>query len=157
MRAYLGVQLGDSSLAFMCARYRAALSAAGGDTAIIEISSRAFLPQSTLPREELRLCYNGKTNEPIEIVESKRTLVMVPGDVYKSVAQLPEWSSRAISVKDSVFFLVKEQTISFRYRNISHNPGGRLPAVVSDRIVAESSGRYRPVSGFAGYVVDRQF
>jgi hypothetical protein len=60
-------------------------------------------------------------------------------------------------VNDSSFYLIKEQQTVFRYRRIAHDEKDGLPVQVTDRLVAEGPGRYRPYGSYADFVLSRQF
>lgn len=157
LQDYLGMQLADSTVTFLAGKYRCFSFKGPGDTSVIEMRSRVLLAQTTFPREEVKLSFDAKTDQPFAVRQLKRSLVMVSKEVYHSVAGLPEWEGKALSTRDSLFFLVKEQVMVFHFQQISHDPGGNLPVRVSDRIAAELPGRYRPVTGYAGYVLNQQF
>jgi hypothetical protein len=156
-RAYMGLRFADSSLHKMAAVYKASTAAIFRDTAVIAMRSRIDLPKTTLPREEVEVRFNANTDEPYEVMEVERNLFPVTKAMYLKAAALPEWSGKTVSAGDSLFFLVKELTTIFRYRNISHDPEGRLPFRVIDRIAAELPGKYRPAKGFTDYVLTQQF
>jgi hypothetical protein len=156
-RQYLGFRFADSSVRRVAGAYRASTPALFRDTATIEVISRIRLPHTELPVEEVLVKFNSKTDEPYEVMEIKRSLVPVSKAIYEKSATLPEWTGKVFNARDSLYFAVKEQAILFRYRNISHDPAGKLPFRVSDRIAAEVPGKYRPVGEFADYVLTQQF
>ena len=156
-KQYMGLQVADSSLRHMAGRYTATLLEPAGDTAVLEIRSRAPLSVTNLPKDEVRIRFDPAKDEPYEVAQLKRTLVNVARETYEKALAAPEWAGKTVVTGDSLYFLVKEQTILFRYRKISHDPEGRLPYRVSDRIAAEMPGKYRPVKGFSEYVLTQQF
>ncbi|HLZ88695.1 MAG TPA: hypothetical protein VKQ52_15675, partial [Puia sp.] len=156
-RDYMGLQMADSSVLRMDRNYQASMQGSFGDTAVLEVRHRTALPETGLPREEVQVRFNPGTDEPYEVVQLHRSLVPVTRERYQQEGALPGWAGKTVAVGDSLFFLVKEQTVFFRYRRISHDATGRLPFTVSDRIAAEMPGKYRPVRTFADYVLTQQF
>jgi hypothetical protein len=154
-REYMGLQVADSSIRRMAMRYTASMVALTGDTSVLEIRNRALLPATSLSKDEVRIRFNPVADEPYEVVQLKRTLVNVPRETYEKARVAPEWAGKTVAAGDSLFFLVKEQTVFFRYRKIMHDPEQPLPYRVSDRIVAEVPGKYEPVRGYADYILSQ--
>ena len=156
-RAYMGLRLADSSLRKMAGVYQASAPVIFRDTAVIGMRSRADLPGTILPREEIQVRFNLNTDQPYDVMELRRSLVPVSQEMYVKAAALPEWSGKTIASGDSLFFLVKEQTTTFRYEHISHDPEVKLPFRMSDRIAAKLPGKYGPATGFTDYVLTQEF
>jgi hypothetical protein len=90
------------------------------------------------------------------LVQEKRRLVPVSVAVYRDLATQQANADRLLAIGDSSFFVIKEQKTVYRYLDISHREDDRLPVRVSDRIVADVPGKYRPVTAYAGFILTRQ-
>jgi hypothetical protein len=156
MTQYLGWQLQDSSVIRLAAKYSVVLLPADKDTACIVVASRHYLAHTELPDETLRAKYSASGLRPYELVQEKRRLVPVSVAVYRDLATQQANADRLLAIGDSSFFVIKEQKTVYRYLDISHREDDRLPVRVSDRVVADVPGKYRPVTAYAGFILTRQ-
>ena len=157
LKETMGMQMQDSSVDLLAARYTATEPPPVKDTAAIELKSRALLYHTQLPREEITIRYHAATKQPAEVITTKRSLLSVSDSVYREVSGRAEWAGKTVSVHDSSFYLLKEQVVVFRYRKITHEQTDGLPVRISDRLIAEGRGNYRPVGSYADFVLSRQF
>jgi len=157
LQQYLGFQLKDSSLYAIAARYTAVLVAADKGTAGIEVSSRALVPHTGLPKETIRIQYKEASSQPSNIVQLKRSLLPVDSVTWQSYVQKPEWAGKLVTGLHNNLFLVKEQVSVFGYENISHIADAKLPVRISDRIRQEEPGRYAPAKAYEDYRLTQNF
>ena len=159
LQQYLGMGMKDSSLAKIAGRYVTGMEPGGSaDTGVLILRSRTNVYLTSLPAEEIRVQYHPGTFRPYEVRSLTRSLVKIDATVYPTYAAQPEWAGKlVIDSRDSAYSLVKEQTTAFRYRKITHDKSPVLPVQVSDRIVAGTNGRYRPVQPYEDYSLTEQF
>lgn len=157
LQHYLGQQMVDSSVTQLADKYRLGKNNKETDTAIIGLNSRLRLFHSTLAKQEIQVKYDPTTQQPYEVSELERSLVPVDDSIYRAVVNLEEWAGKTVSVGDSSFYLVREQTRLFRFRSIIHIPDSDPPVHMSDRIVATLPGKYQPVKTYAEYRLTQQF
>lgn len=154
---YLGLGLQDSSLARIAGKFMLVSTASAGDTASLELVSRASLYANLPAAEEITVKYDPVTSNPYQVTNTRRKLVMVEQSLYKDYNDRPEWAGKTLSIGDSSFFLVKEAASVYSYRKITHDEQADLPVRIGDRIVADDQGRYRPVKSYADYLLTQQF
>jgi hypothetical protein len=157
LRQMLSMQGKDSTVLQLAGGFLAVESVRSRDTAIIDLKSRTMLLHSVLPREEIKVWYYSRTTKPIKVVTVKRSLLPVSNSVFKEASARAEWVDKTVAVGDSSFFLIKEQQTVFSYRRVMHEASDGLPVRVSDRLVAEGPGKYRPAGSYADYVLSKQF
>jgi len=153
----LGFGLQDSSLAKIAGKFLLVSSASAGDTALLELVSRASIYPKLPVVEEITVKYDPVTTRPYQVTDTRRKLVMVEKSLYKAYSDRPEWAGKTLAIGDSSFFLVKEVSSVYSYRKITHDQQADLPVRIGDRIVADDQGRYRPVKSYADYLLTQQF
>lgn len=153
---FLGRQLQDSSVPQLAEKYLVKDEERLRDTATIELESRANLPYTSVPAGYLEVSYEPATGRPYVITMVEHRLVPVTDSIYKRAAGRPEWIGKTVSVKDSSFFLIRELTRALHFRKIEHRPETDPPVRVSDRIVADVTGSYRPVKDFEAFRLIQQ-
>ena len=157
IRAYAGFQSKDSSLLHMAGQYTAAQLPPSGDTSMIEMKTRALLPGTSLPKETVLVAYDPATHRPYSVRQTRLSLMPVSKDVYLSKADLPEWKGKCGMLPDSSFFIIKMRMSDFLYKGLSHLPGSTLPVKVSDCIITDTRGKYRPAAGYSDFVLTQNF
>jgi hypothetical protein len=153
----LGFGLQDSSLAKIAGKFLLVSSASAGDTALLELVSRASVYPKLPVVEEITVKYDPVTTRPYQVTDTRRKLVIVEKSLYKAYSDKPEWAGKTLAIGDSSFFLVKEVSSVYSYRKITHDQQADLPVQIGDRIVADDQGRYRPVKSYADYLLTQQF
>ncbi len=156
LQQYLGRQLQDSSITQLAEKYHVTTGKQGKDTSVIGLSSRQSLTHTTVPLQELRVKYDPATQRPYTVSQLDRSLVPVSDSVFRLAEAKPEWAGRTVSVHDSSFFLIREQNRVFYFRTITHRPEADPPVQISDRIMADLTGVYRPVKDFAAFHLTQQ-
>lgn len=141
----LTMQLSDSSLSSLAAKYKAE-AFLSGNTATIGLKSRQRIPQTDLYKEELSLTYDPETLDPTEAVTTRRTLVRIDSSEVASVAGVAE----VIQV-NSNYFLIKETVTVYRFLTITHNDASKVPVLITDRIYRSGNGEYVPLKSFSNY------
>jgi hypothetical protein len=149
-------QFQDSSVTQLVGKYVVKREKALQDTALIDLESRALLQYTSVPAGLLQVSYEPVTERPYAITVVERRLIPVNDSVYKSFSARPEWAGKTITIKDSSFFLVREETRLIRFRKIDHQPATEPPVRISDRIAADLTGVYRPVKDFAAFRLIQQ-
>jgi hypothetical protein len=157
LQQYLGRQLQDSGVAQWARKYAVAGMGKDRDTAFIKMESRALLPYTELAKQEIRVDYDEAGQRPYTVRELDRTLVPVDDSLFRLAAARSEWVGKTVSVGDSAFYLVRERVRAFRFRVITHLPQDYPPVQMSDRIVADLAGRYRPVKAYSAYRLTQPF
>lgn len=152
----LGRQLQDSTLPQLAKKYQVRPETTLGDTAIISLESRVQLPYTSAPAAQLQVTYDATTERPYTVTMVERRLIPVSDSVYKSAAGKSEWIGKTIDVKDSSFFLVREETRVIHFQKIDHRPASDPPVRISDRIARDLTGVYRPVKDFAAFRLIQQ-
>jgi hypothetical protein len=156
LQQYLGGQLQDSSVIQLAAKYQVTAKKRQRDTASIELGSRMCLNHTTLPLQQLQVNYDPATQRPYAVSQLDRSLVPVSDSVFRLAAAKQEWTGRTVTIHDSSFFLVREQTRIFFFRTITHRPETDPPVRISDRITADLTGVYRPVKDYAVFHLTQQ-
>lgn len=156
LKKYLGIQFKDSSLLQIAAKYTASLSMEK-DTAWVEIRSRRMVYHTSLPGESIRVRYNPADSIPIGIVQLKRSLMPISQSTYEGMSGRADYEGKLIAGPDNRFFVIKEQVSTFSYVEIAHRPGVKLPAAISDRIVADAQGKYTPVKAYHDFLLTQNF
>jgi len=152
----LGRQLQDSSVPQLADKYLVKPFKKWRDTAVIALESRAFVEHTSVPVAQLQISYEPVTERPYAITMVERRLVPVADSIYKSFSARPEWAGKTVTVNDSSFFLIREETRVIHFRKIEHKHVTDLPVRISDRIAADLTGVYRPVKDFAAFRLIKQ-
>lgn len=156
LQQYLGWQLQDSSVLRAVALYTFVQLPADKDTACMTMTSRRYVPHTGLPAEVMRIKYSTQGLNPFELIQEQRRLIPVSATVYQGLAAQRGNEDRLLVIGDSSWYIIREQTTVYRYQHITHREEDRLPVRISDRIVADAPGRYRPVAAYAGFTLTRQ-
>jgi len=152
----LGRQMQDSSVPQLADRYLVKPMKKLRDTGVISLESRASVEFTSVPIAQLQVSYEPVTERPYAITMVERRLVPVTDSIYRRFLGRPEWIGKTVSVNDSSFFLIREETRVIHFRKIEHKPVTDPPVRISDRIAADLTGVYRPVSGFASFRLIKQ-
>jgi hypothetical protein len=152
----LGRQLQDSSIPQLAEKYLVKKVKRSRDTASIELESRRLLGQTDVPIAQLKVSYDPATQRPYAVTQVERSLLPVSDSIYKSAAGTPEWAGKTLSIKDSSFFLIREQSKTFYFRRIDHRKTTNPPVRISDRIARDLTGVYRPVKDYAAFRLIQQ-
>jgi hypothetical protein len=157
LNRYLGMHLADASVIKLAGLYAVWPLRTENNTTGMELKSRSCLFNTHLPKDEIRLLYDPVNNEPARIVQLRRSLIMVDSLTYDSCLTDPAFEDRVIKTAGSDYFIVKEQSTTFLFTNISHTTGMKLPARLADRITAEGGGKYIPVKPFDNFLLTQNF
>jgi len=152
----LGRQLQDSSVPELADKYLVKPLKKLQDTGVIALESRAFVEHTSVPVAQLQVSYEPVTERPYAITMVERRLVPVTDSIYKRCLGKPEWVGKTVTVKDSSFFLIREETRVIHFRKIEHKPVTDPPVRISDRIAADLTGVYRPVKDYAAFRLIKQ-
>jgi hypothetical protein len=157
MKALMGMQVPDSSIANFSKGYTCIVSAKEKEMSLAKVNSRGLLFSTSLPKETIEIEYMSKTKTPLKVTMVKRSLIPISDtDTTAFIAQFGNAGS-LIATKDKGYFLIKEQTSTFIYKKIEHDGKIQLPVTMSDRIVRNNSGEYVPTKGFETYRIDQNF
>ncbi len=126
-----------------------------GDTA--QLVLRAKVNHDTVPH----LPKDGNTGAattkpdqmPWRVEQLHRSLVEMSPEAWKSFAGAPEWEGKLVRSNDSTCFVIKELQTVYSYRHIAHEPAGKPPVSVADRIMAETPDRWRGATGYEDYQI----
>jgi hypothetical protein len=156
LQASTGLFLPDSSLSKLAKRYTAQATAAINDTARFLLESRTNVYNTSIPKETVELVFDNKTNQPISVNTTKRSLIALEQSTYQSLQKEPALANKLLVSPDAAhYFLVKEQTVVYSYQRISHNDKA-LPAYIKDRIVRNStSDGFVAAAGFEEYQITK--
>ncbi len=156
-KKYLGIQLKDSSLMQLAAKYTAYPAPSEKDTSVMEVNSRSLLFHTSLSKESIRVKYNPSNFQLLGIVQTTRSLVPVNREVYNEYVAKEEYKEKLLNVSDSDFFIIREQVSAFEYNRITHQQGDQLPVRVSDRIVGDAAGKYSPAPKYQDFLLTQNF
>lgn len=145
--------LKDSSLAALGQRYEVATPRGGDDTGRLLLSSRQAILGTQLPKEEILALYNKTTQTPYKVVQLRRSLVAIEPEAWSDFAGQPGWDGKLVRSADSTCFLVKELRTEFCYRHIGHDPAGKMPVGISERIVAIAPGQWQAARGYEDFII----
>ena len=168
LQSISGFYLKDSSLAGFARSYTIAAglrkgpfgpSASSGQarlrvTSSFNINSRALLPAIALSRESIQVLYDPDSHNPVEVVQTRRSLVPTDSVQYGRLLAEPAWTGKLVAVPDQGWWMVKETTTVFTYTAIAHKKNLPLPARVSDRVLATAPGVYAPVKQYEHFVMN---
>jgi len=155
LKGYLGLQLEDSSLLRMAARFKAFVHPEGNDSSVVEMKSRGIVYNTGLARESISVMYCNKDLQPSQVIHIMRSLMPVTRAVYEELTARGGYEGRLVELPDSSFCVVKEKVSSFMYDAVSHAAGIKLPATASDRIVRDASGNLRPAEAYHDFQIIR--
>ena len=145
--------LTDSSLAALGHRYEAVVPGSRDDTARLVLNSRQFVYGSLLPKEEITAFYNKATKTPYKVVQLRRSLVEIDPEAWKDFQGKGEWEGKLVKGADSTRFVIKELRTEFCYRRIAHDPAGKPPILISDRIVGAAPGQWQAARGYEDFMI----
>jgi len=155
LQKYMGFNLGDSSLAGFAGRYAIAVGPRKEKNSCYNISSRALLTGTALPRESIQVLYDPVSKEPVEFVQCRRSLVAADSADYAGLSVMPEWKGRLVKASGNGWWLVKEAITVFAYTTIAHKKNTPLPVRIGDRVLATAPGVYTPVKQYEHFVLNQ--
>jgi len=155
LSAYLGLQMQDSSLQKMAQNYTAVQIAAEkeGDTAVIELKSRAVIGATALPKETVQVTYSKSSYVPFRVVVEDRKLIPLDSVGYNTLLVTPKYAGKLINPGKDNFFLVNTHTTTFIYNVMSYSNDVLYPAEINDRVVKDGEKHYVPAKGYETFRV----
>lgn len=135
----------DSSLKTLSSTYRIEQNFLNKEIGTLRIGNKLNVYGTDIPFEVITMEYSLKTNEPIKIETTKRSLIKKPqnGD-FKTNATI-------VSVKDQGEYLLKEDVSSYLFSNIKHVENKKLPVMLTDRLVKDGNEGFVPVKTYESY------
>jgi len=155
LNTYTGMLLEDSSIQKMAGEYTGSASSEN-NKAVIELASRVMAFGTMLPKEVLFMKYKEKNNQPQQVTQIKRVLVILDSVQYNQLVNLSEYKGRLLSPGKGSFFLVKDRITTFIYKKIEYGDKVQLPVHMSDRISANSNEGYLPAKGYEDFLLSSQ-
>ena len=152
MKMMMGVNLPDSSILELAKKYRTQ-AFSFNDTAVIQLISRSLLYSSLMPKETIEVLYNPKTKTPFRVITTRRSLIPLEKNDYTTLKDQSPDEKRLLTIGDSLYYLVKEQSAIFVYKKIEHPKNMILPATIAKRVGRDSQGEFVPVREYEGYTV----
>jgi len=132
LKKYLQLSFGDSSIARVAARFRVGMEKDEGDSSVIELTSRAALSGTALPKEVIRMSYRKEGLVPIRLIQTERQI--------------------DLSTKN-----ILEKVTTYTWLAISHKKEQQLPVSIRDRIGTDQLEGYRPVKAYSDFVLIKNF
>lgn len=109
--------------------------------------SRILLNGSTFPSESIAIWFDKKRLEPREVVQTKRKWVAIGVSNYVRLKDLPAWKGKLRTESPNRYYLMKEQGMVYRYREIGHKEG--IPLERIDKWVKKNGdGKYEIAKGY---------
>jgi len=143
----------DSSLLQLAEKFSAQRLAQQQNKGIILLTARRLLHGTTLPGETIEFQYDAATKGPVQVITTKRSLFPVTEEVYKALSSRPEMEGKLITLQENKYYVVKEQQAGFVYKKIAHDLNMQLPAIITDRLIRNEEGGFKPVSAYQQYAV----
>ncbi len=135
----------DSSIKAMTSTYNIEQTFLNKEKGNMQITNKQNVYGTDIPFELITLEYNVKTNEPLKIETTKRSLIKKPEDVnFKTTATI-------VTLKDKGDYLLKEDVTTYLYSSIKHEENKMLPVRLIDRIVKDETQTYVPVKAYETY------
>lgn len=112
--------------------------------------SRKLVDGTTFPSESISLSYNTKRLEPQEVVQTKRKWVAINVSSYAQLKDDPGWKGKLRTQSPNKYFLLKEQGMVYRYKEIGHKDG--LPFDPINKWVQKNGdGQYEVTKGYENF------
>jgi hypothetical protein len=151
LRLSAAVLAGDSSIEKMVKKYKAKAAEPGS----IVVSSRSLLYGTDLPAETIEARYDKVLQQLAEIIQVQRSLVPVDSATYQNLLQDASFTGKRLQIEKQGFFVIREQTATYRYVQIAHREDQPLPVQISDRIARKEAGVYAPVKAYEGFILNQ--
>jgi hypothetical protein len=148
-----GIQLKDSSIQQIAKKYRAQNSALSEKISSIQLLSRNMFFGTSISKEIIELQYDTKKKVPIKLITFKRSLVPLEEETYKALSNEPGKLSMLLSAEGKRYFFIKEQAISFLYKEIGHETPTKFTVDIKDRIKKNNEGEFVPVKNYEAYTI----
>jgi hypothetical protein len=126
-----------------------------GSTPAIRLQSRKLLYDLGIPTESLDLQYDALTQNPLQLITIRRTLVRVSEQEYKVLKANTSFENKLMIIEENCF-VVKETETTYTYKRIAHEADAGAPAKISDRISKSGDGLYHPVGLYKEYVLSEE-
>lgn len=153
MRDMMSTPASMASIEAMAKKYRVAVGEGQGDTGNISLFSRALVPGTDIPLEQVGMQYDAVTSIPIMVTSIRRTAIPLEPQEYTQVHQeKPELGANLIDEGTGKYWLLKENKSTFKYLGLGHDPDIALPAIISDRLLKKNDS-YKPAAGYENYSV----
>lgn len=152
METLSGSMLKKSSIMELSKKY-SGQSRAMKDVSIIELNSRSLLRGTSIPTETIEMQFDSQTKKPGAIGFVKRMLVPLSSEDFQTLRSQPGMEKFLFTVEDKGYYLIKEQTTSFAYKAVVQDAKIKIPFSVSDRIVRNNNGDFKPVHAYQDYEI----
>ena len=135
----------DSSIKALSATYHIEQMFLNKERGILQIANRQKVYGTDMPFELITLEYKVKTNEPVKIETTKRSLINKTEDAdFKTTAAI-------VSVKDKGDYWLKEDVTTYLFSSITHDENKKIPVRLADRIVKDEEQGFVPVKAYEAY------
>lgn len=152
LQAVAVITLTDSGVMEMAKRYVVQLTEENGVTTI-SLQHRLQLPAVGLPGETITLQLRTATKQLLAVTATRRTLIPVSVEDAGDLRKDSSLARFLVSQPDKGTFLLKEQTTTYLYHSIRHEPGVAIPVSIGERIQKGSDGNYSGAKGYENYAV----
>jgi hypothetical protein len=150
MKSMMGGVLPDSSVQNLARKYRSASQEMSGDASVIKLQSRAMIYGTNLPKETIELQYHVSEKTPERVATLTRSLVRLDSTQYSQLRNESALKENLLVLEGS-YFLIKEQVITYQYKQIDQAVALKVPVLMSDRIMINETGDYMPVKEYESY------
>jgi hypothetical protein len=150
MKAMTGVPLQDSAVAEIVQKYKVEKTNKDG-VMVIELQDKTLLYTTSMPKESIKVEYNPKTKIPVRVTTLRRVLLPLQEADYQVLAADPVMKDKLLILENNLFYVIKEQSAEYVYKEINHDSEVRTPVVMSDRIVKNGEGDFEPVKSYEAY------
>lgn len=154
MKSMMGLSLPDSSIRKLAQKYTSANNGMLKGVSMIELKSRAVLYGTSLPKETIALQYDTEKKTPKQVTMLTRSLQRLDSLQYYQLKTEAEITEKLLMLEGS-YFLIREQVTAYLYKQIEQVPGVKVPVVISDRIIKNEEGEYRPAKNYELYKLIR--
>jgi hypothetical protein len=152
LQSVSGMQWQGSSPGQIASRFTAQLSKEK-QLAVITLTGRSQLYGTAIPKESVELQYDAATKQPVQVITTKRTLVPLSEDDYKTLSENAVFTGKLLKLDEQRYCLIKEQTGTFVFKKIDHDAGIAIPVTIADRIVRDDQGEFKPVKAYEAYAI----
>ena len=121
-------------------------------TNFLELQSKLILPGTQLARETIRLEYNQQKNIPLQVLQTKRSLLSLEQSEYDTLSRQSNLSGSLLMIGSKFYFLKIEET-SYLYNIIEYGDELAIPVQLKDRIKPSGPRRFLPVASYANFTI----
>ncbi len=116
------------------------------------LESKSSIYNTNIPKLSIAMNYAKTSKNPIEVVKITRSLQALDSTLKQQIMERNNPADVIVQAKNKYYLLV-EQTATYQYASIQHQPNFTIPFTVSNVVQKNSAAKYQPILAYKEYTL----